>query len=591
MSVQIVPVLKDHYRAGYSRPLIWFDSLLLFLIIVDVCRFYMTGLSVSAALWLRGAKLPSSLLWDGLRLLLFLMVIFPVLIAFLRIVGWFGDWLGGPLTKSQSHVLIGHCVMCIVLIYFLSVTHNMQVLSGLTQVKTGYEFTFNSYFYSLLISSGFLKIVFDYMAALVGFSVAALIGFVVHGKELAEPVKHYFARAALADLPADLLPVRTPGRFEVPRGGDPLRVKFVSDVHDRVLKEYEKLSPGSPKAICYLDQELEKCKQTILSQLVQSSPNSGPALNDRLSLGFFVGTRRAFEAALGRIPPPRVIVTSPFASSSLLTLLRWHAFMTGDELRPIEFQPEDYFRPWKEQESKILGKMCPLKSGTPRSLVFVVSEVFYASGRRVPLSTFVADLEKTVAEQRVHVIVDGTNAVGNRGLVTADAHWDSYVFSPQRWLKATEPCGVLLVRNGLNGNGEVPPGRWETGTRKTDIRVRALAGLVGAMALIRAHGVELFGRCEKLKKQFRLGLPKTVQIVGDQSGLDETFILSCCPEVEHKWRFDSPIELENEVMSHSVKASVLALDARQPWLRVTIPFYLDARELSRLCTFLEETTK
>ena len=266
--------------------------------------------------------------------------------------------------------------------------------------------------------------------------------------------------------------------------------------------------------------------------------------------------------------------------------------MTGDKLEPIEFQPEDYFRPWREQESIILGKIRSLKSGAPQTLVFIVSEVFYASGRRVPLSDLVTHLEKTIAEPRIHVIVDGTNAVGNRRLVTADARWDSYVFSPQRWLTAIEPCGVLLVRNDLNGNGPVPPGLWETGKRRTDVRVRTLAGLVGAMDLIREPGIEFFfSRCEKLRKEFRLALPKTVQVVGDKSGLDETFILSCCPEKDCKWRFDSASELEDEVVSKSVKASVLPLDPQQPWLRMTIPFYLDARELNRLCTFLKATTK
>jgi len=592
VSVQIIPVLKDHYRAGFSRPLLWFDAFLLFMIVVDICRFYGSGLSVTAALWLRGAQMPSSLIWDALRLLLFLMVILPVLIAFVRIVGWFGDFWGGPLAKSQSHVLIVHCMMCFVLIYFLSVTRNMQVLSGITQVETGHKFIFNSYFYSLLITSEFLKAVFNSMGGLVTASFAALIGFAVHGKELAEPVKHYLARAALADLPAELLRIRTPGRFEVPRAGNPVRVKFVEDACERVLREYQKLSPDSPKAIRYLDQEVEKCKQTILSQLVQSSSNSALTQNDRLSLGFFVGTRRAFEAALARIPRPRVIVTSPFASPSLLTLLRWQAFMTGDELNIIEFRPEDHFRPWKEQESRILEKICSLKPGAPRSLVFIVSEVFYASGRRVPLSDFLSNLETAVTESRIHVIVDGTNAVGNRCLVAADAHWDGYVFSPQRWLMAPEACGVLLLRNDLNGNGPVPPGLWEIGKRMTDVRVRTLAGLAGAMDLMRERGIEYFFlRCERLKKEFRLSLPETVQVVGDQSGLDETFILSCCPELGHKWRFDNATELDNEVTSKSVKASVLTLDPRQPWLRMTIPFYLDARELNRLCAFLEETTK
>ena len=150
----------------------------------------------------------------------------------------------------------------------------------------------------------------------------------------------------------------------------------------------------------------------------------------------------------------------------------------------------------------------------------------------------------------------------------------------------------LFFNKLLDSNGPVPPGLWEIGRRKTDVRVRTLAGLVGAMDLIRERRVEyFFSRCERLKKEFRLALPEKVQVVGDRSGLDETFILSCCPEVGHKWRFDNASELESELASKSVKASVLRLDPRQPWLRTTIPFYLDARELNRLCAFLEETTK
>ncbi len=115
---------------------------------------------------------------------------------------------------------------------------------------------------------------------------------------------------------------------------------------------------------------------------------------------------------------------------------------------------------------------------------------------------------------------------------------------------------------------------------------------MGAMDLIREGGIQFFlSRCETLKKEFRLALPETVQVVGDKSGMDETFILSCCPEMEHKWRFDSASELEDEVVNKSVKASVLPLDPHQPWLRMTIPFYLDPRELNRLCAFLKETTK
>jgi hypothetical protein len=106
------------------------------------------------------------------------------------------------------------------------------------------------------------------------------------------------------------------------------------------------------------------------------------------------------------------------------------------------------------------------------------------------------------------------------------------------------------------------------------------------------RGIEFFfSRCKRLREELRLGMPSTTQIVGDALNLRETFILALCPSDGHRWRFDNAIELEHELLRRRVKASVIKLDPRCAWVRIALPFYLDAREITRATKFLKEATR
>ena len=252
--------------------------------------------------------------------------------------------------------------------------------------------------------------------------------------------------------------------------------------------------------------------------------------------------------------------------------------------------PQQYFQSWDIQETKIRAEILSAMRSGARKFVIVVSEVFYATGLRIPICDFVNRLKSKLADLTFHVIVDGTNAVGNRGLVNLDGSWDFYVFSPHKWLMASEGCGILISRRfGLSA--PYPPGLWQTGERKADAQVRVLAGLRGALELIKTQGIGYFAaRCEKLRQELKLNLPKGLRLVGDQSSLEQTFILSCCPISGSSWKFTAN-ELEAAFESRALRASVLRLDAICPWVRVTVPYYLDVRELDRLSSFLEGVTQ
>ena len=192
---------------------------------------------------------------------------------------------------------------------------------------------------------------------------------------------------------------------------------------------------------------------------------------------------------------------SPFVSPSLRASLRWQAFLTGDELETIDFLPADYFRPWHEQESMMLKRARSIQKDSRGSLVFVISEVFYASGRRIPLVAFLDNLRTAVQDRSVNIIVDGTNAVGNRCLIQVDACWDSYVFSTQHWLMASESCGVVLWRAAQDDLEPEPPDAIRVGDSNAEAQLRALAGIAAAVeAIVRQGGVGFFfSRCEKVK--------------------------------------------------------------------------------------------
>lgn len=87
-----------------------------------------------------------------------------------------------------------------------------------------------------------------------------------------------------------------------------------------------------------------------------------------------------------------------------------------------------------------------------------------------------------------------------------------------------------------------------------------------------------------------MGMPGNVHIVGENSGTLETFIVSCCPRPGSSWRLE-PDELEKQMVEKLLPASVLRLDPKRPWVRVTVPYYIDFQELRRVCEFLGEMAR
>jgi selenocysteine lyase/cysteine desulfurase len=579
-------VFYRHFELGYTRQLFWVDSLFLLTILFDfyVYHFYF-GLPLNAQLiWTPGwMDLERSYL-DILQFVLFLIVIVPIFITFLRVLGWGGTFLKGRLAKSQQRIFLIHLVICAVFVYLFLIALNMQRLSGWQQNGDGtYRYSLNSLFASL-VSSHELRVLFTSANTIIGLLASAVISYVVLGKRTGNALTQYLIRASLADLPTPFRPAHSSHRFDVPNPSTLTRVQFVIEYANRVLREYQGLGPGSTKSIDYLDYRYSECIGTITDKLLRT-PSAGSS-SEPINITLFTGTKAAFQAALARIVGPKAIIMTPYASPALIKFIAWHCELTGDLMKAVSFCPPDYEERWQRQQQEFIARLGDVQSDVgKRELVFIVSEVFYASGQRLPLKSFIQFLKNTYANTKIHMLVDGTNAVGNRRIIALDPEWESYVFSPHKWLLTSESCGMLLSRSS---SISASPSGWHVGERKTDAMIKIVAGLRGSVELMSSPGIEYFtSRCEKLRQQLKLNLPHTVRIVGDQSGLDESYIFSCVPSVRNAWKFRAA-ELEDQLVERRLNGSLVVLDEINPWVRFTIPYYLDVREITRFCDFLDE---
>jgi hypothetical protein len=600
---QIGLLLKGHYALGYSGPLLIFDCFLLFWLALDVVRFLLEGYSLAPVIappFFNGREsLPPAFLFVA-----FAMLVVPIPIAVWRSTGFGSAFFRGRLAAKPMLVMMIHGVVCLFFVYATMLSHDMQILSGFELTPDQYRPSFNSHFYGLIFTGFFIiKHGFEYLAAGFALIASTVFGWILLGREFPKTMQQYLVRLDLAGLPPELRVVKADPHAEQDYFLSPVQVEYVAAEERRILAGHMRLRCGSKQSTDYLDQLFSECRKTVLQELIQCvSSDTRQELLRTWDFGLFTGTPRAFEAALGWMAPPRTIVVSPYASPSLVRMVQWRSAAAGDAVHVIAFQPDDYLRLWSEQEEIILREVAraraaaqpataqpnsPTHSGEKAgTIVLLLSEVFYATGLRVPLRSFLERLRAQSWASDLQVIVDGTNAAGNGELIAGDAAWDHYVFGPHRWLLCNQRCGVLVSRQNLNALPP-PPNIWRVGQPKTPAQSCIIAALSAALSLPKSGRLKpLRQRSQKLREYFKLNLPSNAHVIGLETLMSESFILSCSPAPAHGWKFRAS-ELADMLAKESLPASIVTLTPNRPWLRIAISFHRDIRDLNRLSSFLE----
>jgi len=588
---ELFRLVMNHFRLGYTRAILTVDLVLSLLMLIDLAGYWIYTGSFRQVIYALtclscgtgGPEQPGDVgSVATVRSLMifasFMIVILPLLLGVLHVVSR-RPTRHMDVARKPVRVLCVHLAFCAAFIYFFFAAAAMRNLSGIGLQGDIYSYGLSPLVYRIITLDVFRWFLLS-LVSLVSSAVSLVVLSVLVGRELPPLLKHYMVRADLADLPSELRPLHGEEHASP-------RIAFVWARVRELRRRYSLLASQPAKSAEWLDREWESCQQLTQEILLKAPAGKGALPN---LCEFFTQSGSALDAALAEVPRPRLIIIDPYAGPHLRQFLNWRAVEGGDTIEPLAFEPDDYSRDWAAQEAKIVeAAQTALRSRDGHPFI-VISEVAYATGRRLILRELLERLKNAPESRDIQVLVDGTNAVGNRGMVPIDLAWDYYIFAPHRWLLALDPCEILLSRKARTSRA-TPPGIWVKGAPKTEREAATVMGLHAALELLDKYGLEYFwSRSERLCQESRLGLPEKVQIVGENSGTLETFVLSCCPRPGSFWRLE-PEEIENLLAKNLLPASVLRLDPKRPWVRISIPYYSDFQDLRRICEFLGEMAR
>jgi aspartate aminotransferase-like enzyme len=578
----IFELLWTHYRLGYTRLLLYCDSLLMVLLLIDFISYSSNTLSLKAALS-ASIPFPHDLLAKLAVFLLFLLVILPALLSVMKVIGVPGVVLANP-ARQPLAILASHLLVCLLLVYATFVTHNMEALSGWRQDGQRFLPEFHSAFATIVGSSLFIRGI-TLLGSLGGVAASGIIGFLLVGKEPSKLLKQYLTRAKLADLSSDFRP-RQIGRFSSDPhvGAAPSTPAAETRMQRLLVRYYVKSATGSERKVI-IDEALADCEKIIRECLFDKDSLQNSATAKDFEISILSGPGRAFEAAIRRAGPVKNVVLSPYSTPGVDGLFRAYASAARTNYVKLRMSAKGYYHAWTVQLHDILEDLAG-QTVNPGPAVLVVSEVSYATGLRIPVEELLQAVRDKISD--LYVIIDGTKAVGNHMRIPIRGTWDAYVFEPSKWLMVTERCGVVVSKKKELDAADY--GLIRKGVRKRDEEVRTIASLSSALQVIETVGLEYYwNRCDQLRRAFVAGLPRSFQIVGSNSDLETTYLLSCYPADPSDWKTERKRLIES-VGSACSFASTIIIDPDRPWVRVALPYHLDPRELNKLNSFLDDNS-
>jgi hypothetical protein len=578
-------LLLTHYRLGFTRLLIYIDLTVLFLILVDFATYWYMGFSLSSAVTLQALPQPYDLGLPLLAFAFFLLLVLPSIIGLAKVAAIPGFVGVNPALRPRL-VVAFHLCCCLFFVAASYLLVRMEMLSGWQQKGDVFTTQFHSAFRTLVTSSIFVKAV-TALSSLGGLAVSALGGYFLIGKEVAKPMRQYMTRASLADLPRDLRPNprATHGAInhvETNRGIPAIRVanqKLVQACYSPVLTRSDRAS--------FANDLLVECDTLIRDYLLEETTGKGHGTSGRIeSLEIYEDEDSAWEVAIRTAPKTEMVVLGPYLSLAIVDIVKACCADQPECFKRVSLKESSHYLNWQKQEAEIIREIESFKI-TTSSVTLIISHVSYATGLTIPMKQLVARIRGALYPRSVYVIVDGTNAVGNKHRIPVDGDWDTYVFYPHRWLMASERCAVVLTRKA-EMIGAVPHGSLRNHRARYNDVFRTIASLRAGLELVKVRDMEYFwDRCTKLREAFVAGLPRSFQILGSQSNMASTFIISCYPTDGNSWR-PSVRDMDDEVGKICTSASMISVDESRPWMRLSFPYYLDPRELNRLNTFLDD---
>jgi selenocysteine lyase/cysteine desulfurase len=588
---RLIRQLKRLVDIGCVNAIIIVDAALLVLISIDLIRFKQTGHALSATFPLvRRSVTPANVL-TAIAVTTTIVFLPSLIVAASILSSRTGPRAGTGIWKSTRYARVVHVATAT----FIGLAH--FVLVGAQQLS-GYAFTSQlEWNYRPFTEAVIVRPIVFVLGSWIVYVVVPLIPWVTRVAFTEAKVRHWVKNVGrLIDFcaPQSELFVgfsRIVANFNVAAIAPEL--DYIKRRTGELLLQYYREVPSGERATEYIREMSNECRE-LLNRLFFGSHPLVVEENEKL-IEFYPSTGRALETALVRMKGVDVVVLSPYEHPTERRVVDWHCLCRGEgtpRAEMLSFSKDQFDWPREKQLNFIVDEFCKYADSTTGKVLLVISDVAYSTGREVPAREIVARVRTQVGSDRVLAVVDGAQAVANREQLTVVKGLDQYVFSAHKWLFSPEPCGVLLSPRAVAAVGRAYDA-WSEGLPASVGSARTIASFKAALELILELGLEkVWGQSRALRDRFCAqvrSMNGKVYVVGEQSKLPMTNMVTVAPATGHEWSEDEFGLIRH--FSHSRVVPSLVSGYGSLWVRVSFPYFLELREVDRVAKAIDAAVR
>ncbi|MDQ1640152.1 MAG: cysteine desulfurase / selenocysteine lyase [Pyrinomonadaceae bacterium] len=576
-------------KIGSGWKLFYFDVFILAFILFDGWAIYNLNLDMSHFSFFRR-------IWEAINpyyltiavLIIYLPPIISALVDFLfRDAESFKEKTI-PL-RFRSLLLIFHFFISIVFVFVMSISHELQVLSGF---KTGFGSpAILSYDYRPLYS--WISLWAVTIGSILVVVAKPILSALANRKDVGTEFNLWFK---LSDTASEYFPKQRESLIFVNTASMAPSINWIITREESYRHSYQKRVPTSDDAKEYLRAAAEKCRDGLRGYLFQDTAARAP----QFSIEFLPGTSRGLEVGLNQIDKLDTIIVSPYEHPSQDKVVEWFAALNPSiKHTRLKMEYSILKRGWSEQKSWLLGQ---IRSAIPveanRKVAILLSEVHYLTGMVINVDEIIKTLR--VDYSNLVFMVDGSQAAGNllkpfNRLADNLHREDFYYFSAHKWLLSPNTCGVLIAEQNPSRYKVYPYDLFGAELPSATIDPGVIFGIRSSLKFLIGnkmfHLKKFHEKSNHLKSYFMKNIGEQFEVIESASHeMNQSNFIAVRPRSGNRWKEETRQEFWNQITKDGVDLTVVPLDGAEAntwWLRISFPYFLQLHLLKQLIKHLK----
>ncbi len=580
-----------YIRIGSDKKLLIFDFSIWGMILYDLFAIKSLRLDVYHLSFIQNIWENFSIKYISIAVLL--IYIPPILIAslnfLLRDTRPFRNTLP---TRYKNIIFIIHFITAIGLSFFMSISSELQLLSGEKRIfDSSGGFSSSTSEYTPLYST--LLIILATIPSL-GIIITTIGKFFSDRKKNSK--EEFTLWFNLADTSRDYFPKERGDLIFVNTASMAPSINWVNKREESLRNLYQKKVPTSDDARTYLKECSEDSREFLREYLFQDTSDKST-----FSIEFLPGTSRGLEVGLTHIENVEKIILSPYEHPGQYNVVKWFAGLKQNiDHTMLEMNHLKLNDQWDTQKKWLIKSINDaLPTATDKKVAVLLSEVHYVTGLYINVKEIMEELRPDHRNSNIVFIIDGSQSVGNLKKPFNDFkdclhNGDFYYFSAHKWLLSPNTCGVLVAKQNDDRRKITPYDIFGKNLPTATIDPGVIFGINASLEYLIGNNMfhfnKFYEKSQLLKTYFKERIIERFEIIESQTKeMNESNFIALRPKKSFKWKDKNVHEFWKEITQAGVDLTLIhptETGDKTWWLRISFPYFLQLHSLKQLIRHL-----